>query len=204
MDTTGQVNYEDNKLGRYLVDISGLPDVKTIVEIGTWNGAGTTRCILTGIKNSNKTDYDFTTLECSPEFYIIAIKNNCKIINKNMHFIHGKIVDEDLIDKWFDTSILSSEQYGWMLQDKGWMAEVPNVLDIIPQQIDFLVLDGGEYSTYLEWQLLKDRVKYVALDDTQALKCKRIREEVLADDSFEIIEDDLHGSRYGFLVFKKK
>ena len=199
----GQINYEDNKLGQYIVQIAAHPSIKTIVEVGTWNGLGTTRCVLHGLKEANKTDYKFISLECSPEMYAEAVRNNAENINDNFKLVFGKLVNEDDITSWFDASNLNEEFKGWLQQDINWMKNAPNVLDTLPEKIDFLILDGGEFATYLEWIALKDRVQWVALDDTAALKCKRIREELLASNEFKVLVDDPVGSRYGCLVAKR-
>jgi len=199
----GQINFEDNKLGQRIVDLVKLKEISTIVEIGTWNGLGTTRCVLHGLKQSNKADYLFISVECNKTMYIEALKNNANNICDNIIFKLGRLVEAQEIDSWFDISTLSQEQQSWLAQDKIWLNEVPCILNDLPDKIDLLILDGGEFSTYLEWRLLKDRVKYVALDDTMVLKCSRIRNEVLNDKNFEIIEDDPSGSRYGMMIFKK-
>ena len=55
-------------------------------------------------------------------------------------------------------------------------------------EIDLLILDGGEFSTYSEFQLLKSRVtKYVVLDDIFTRKCKKILQEVQSSNEFEVI-----------------
>ena len=196
----GQINYETNKLGKHIVEITKLPDVLNIVEVGTWNGLGTTRCVLQGIHESGKTNYNFYSFECNPEMYNQAVENNKNIDPNRVNLIYGKIADETLLDSWFDLTGLTSEQRGWFEQDKEWMKNVPNVVDRLPEHIDFLILDGGEFSTYLEWQTLRNRCKYVALDDTTQLKCKKVRDEILTDKNYRIIEDDVRGSRYGFLI----
>jgi hypothetical protein len=71
----------------------------------------------------------------------------------------------------------------------------------IPEHIDFLLLDGGEFSTYEEWKKLKDRTKIVALDDTKVLKSKQIREELLTNPDYEKIVDS--EDRNGFAIFKR-
>lgn len=201
---TGQVNYESDELGRHIVDICKTPEVNTIVEIGTWNGLGSTRCILHGLRESNKTDYKVVSLECWPDMYITALKNNASNLNNNFNIIHGKIADENLLTSWFDENILSNEQRGWLREDKERMSMTPNVLGLIPEKIDFLILDGGEFSTYLEWQILKDRFTYCALDDTRELKCVKIREEIYNDSHlYDVIADDT-ASRNGFMLIKKK
>ena len=199
----GQINYEDNQLGKHIVNICKLPDVKTIVEIGTWNGLGSTRCVIQGINESKKIDYNFISIECNHDMYIEALKNNPHAHN-NIKFIYGKIVNENIIDKWFNVNDLTQEQYGWLLQDIEWMKQVPNVYDNLPAIIDFLILDGGEFSTYPEWLALKHKVRYVALDDVTQLKCKRLRDEILNDVNYEIIDDNIAGSRYGYTIFKLK
>lgn len=200
---TGQINYEDNKLGKYIVQITSHPSIKTIVEIGTWNGLGSTRCVLHGLQEANKTDYNFISLECSPEMYAEATQNNFKNINEQFKIVFGKIVDENKVTSWFDINALTEEQKGWLKQDINWMKNAPNVIDILPQKIDFLILDGGEFTTYLEWTILKNRVQWVALDDTASLKNKKVREELINSKEFKVLVDDPNGSRYGCLVAKR-
>ena len=200
---TGQINYEDNKLGQYIVQIASHPSVKTIVEVGTWNGLGTTRCVLHGLRESNKTDYNFISLECSPEMYAEAVRHNAENINDNFKLVFGKLINEEDITSWFDESTLNDEFKGWLQQDINWMRIAPNVLHTLPEKIDFLILDGGEFATYLEWVALRDRVQWVALDDNAALKCKKIREELLTSNDFKILVDDPTGSRYGCLIAKR-
>ena len=201
---TGQINFEDSKLGACIVDLVQRDDVSTIVEIGTWNGLGTTRCVLHGLRQSNKKNFMFISLECNKNMYNEALLNNKDNISENVCLKLGRIVDVNKLDTWFDINALSSEQATWLAQDKIWLNEVPYVLDEIPDAIDLLILDGGEFSTYLEWHILKDRVKYVALDDTGALKCAKIRQEIIDGNDFEILEDDPSGSRYGMMVAKVK
>jgi hypothetical protein len=202
---TGQVNYEDNRLGQYIVNISGQDDVNTIVEVGTWNGLGTTRCVLYGLSLFKKENYKFISVECNREMYEQAIINNNSNINEKFNILYGKVVDENLISTWLDRSKLPTTHSfsEWLDLDIEWMSKAPNVFNLLPEKIDFLILDGGEFTTYLEWHALKDRVMYCAFDDTTAIKCAKIREEILASDDFEIIEDCLH-VKNGFLVVKKK
>lgn len=199
----GQINYETNSLGKAIVTLTSLPDVKTIVEIGTWNGLGTTRCVLQGLYDSNKKDYSFTSVECNPAMYSQAIANLSGIVDSNINLIYGRIIEEEMLN-WFDKAELTHEQLSWLQQDLDWIRAAPNILDKIPAVIDFLILDGGEFSTYPEWCILKNRVKYVALDDTCMLKCAKIREEILTSNEYEVLEDDLSGSRYGYMTFKRR
>ena len=44
----------------------------------------------------------------------------------------------------------------------------------IPQIFDVLLLDGGEFTTWYEYQKLKNKCKIIILDDTNVPKCKKI------------------------------
>jgi len=192
----GQINYEDGMLGKHIVNIAKRADVKTVVEVGTWNGLGSTRCVLFGC--SNKHDYSFKSYECCKEKYEEAIKNNEEKLCDEFQIIYGKLVSELTITDWFDKDTLSEEQKKWLQQDLEWMKKAPNVLSTVPTHIDLLILDGGEFSTYKEWQILKDRVHYIVLDDTNCLKTQKIRQEII-DDNNVVIADDLY-ERNGYFV----
>jgi hypothetical protein len=78
----------------------------------------------------------------------------------------------------------------------------PNVLSQIPKQIDLLILDGGEFSTYAEWVTLKDRSKIIMLDDTNVLKCKQIVSESSTSPDYQLLTKS--DERNGFHVFINK
>jgi hypothetical protein len=96
----------------------------------------------------------------------------------------------------------TKEQKIWVHEYSENVKNCPNVFTEIPLEIDLLLLDGGEFSTYSEWLILKDRTKIVCLDDTGELKTKQIYDELLHDDHYILLEDTQDGN--GFCVFIKK
>jgi tyrosine-protein phosphatase YwqE len=105
---------------------------------------------------------------------------------------------------WFDFDDLDKKVYirEWYDNDLEKMKTSKNVLSEIPKEIDLLILDGGEFSTYPEWNKLKNRTKIVVLDDTNYHKCSKIVQEILDDvnyKSLHVVKDD----RNGFCVFEK-
>ena len=77
------------------------------------------------------------------------------------------------------------------------------MLDALPEKIDVLILDGGEFTTYAEYLLLKDRTRVLVCDDSSKYKCEKIREELLADESYETLID-APTQRNGFCAFARK
>jgi hypothetical protein len=92
----------------------------------------------------------------------------------------------------------------WFEQDAQAINTCPDVGDLLPEKIDLLLLDGGEFSTNAEFRKLESRSRMIALDDTNARKCLKIREYVLANpQDYDIIMDDVT-DRNGVMVFINK
>jgi hypothetical protein len=202
-NSIGQINL-NTKFGKLIKKYSEDASVKSILEIGTWNGLGSTRCIIDGLQNRTN-DYVFYSLECNTE------KSNCaKNIYKNIDNVH--ILNEVIINAMPENiyeifpEILKNSDYNyWNSIDFSNMKDKPLFLERsnLPEIFDIILLDGGEFTTYFEYQLLKDRCKYLILDDINVLKCKLIVKEIENNlDKWEIIEKD--NERNGFLICKNK
>jgi hypothetical protein len=194
----GQIN-RDSKFGEQLYNLSRSPNINTIVEIGTWNGCGSTKCIAEGIIDSG-VKKKFLSLETNNEMFTQAQKN-LEQYKDVVQLIRGRITEVyDLA--WLKGTTLGPEQQQWLWEDVSWYKDCPYVLDQIPEQIDLLLLDGGEFTTVPEYKVLKGRYSIVALDDIQALKTKAIHEYLLQKEDHELIATD--NERNGFSIFKKK
>jgi hypothetical protein len=205
--TTGQVN-RGSKLGEIIYNLCLQDDVKNIVEIGTWNGMGSTKCIYDAISDK-KGDYLVYSLECNIEFHNIALINytNLPKLN-NFNMILGTIIlpDENKdpmnnYDDIFFNQYSRETQKSWYIQDLENCKNVPNVLNIIPDSIDLLILDGGEFSSLSEYQKLKDRTTYFILDDVNTIKNNEVAILMRTDSNYQIIHES--NDRNGFLVSKK-
>lgn len=189
-------------LGEIIYNLTKREDVYDIFEIGTWNGLGSTKCIIDGIIDSDS-NKKFTSVELYPEMYNLA-KENLKDYSSYINMLNGSIIDYNEMF-WFDfheNQLIFNYERSWFDSDLKNMKISNNVFDQVPSKIDLLILDGGEFSTYPEWNKLKDRTKIVVLDDTNVFKCYRIVEELLNDDNYiplHIIKND----RNGYCVFEK-
>jgi len=199
----GQINL-DSKLGKIIYDFVKRNDINIIVEIGTWNGYGSTECIKQSIIENNKVLYDVYSLETDINMYNIA-KSNHNL--PNFKLILGRIIDEEDM-KWFDWDKYFNGTDGvhdhhkkidWMNQDIKNLRSVENVLYMLPEKIDLLILDGGEFSTYPEYKKIGNRAKIIILDDSNEMKCKKIREEIISDIKYEILYDEPN-DRNGFFI----
>lgn len=179
--------------------------IHTIVEIGTWNGCGSTLCIVKGLYG--RTIQSFHSLECNREKHLAALDNLDGYLDDKMLLLWGTVVDPQHIrseeyKKHFPKLDVSERHRGWFDIDIKNCEESPNVLARIPERIDLLLLDGGEYTTLSEFEILLPRCStYIVLDDTKEDKCRECRVRLLADSSWtEVLCLD---ERNGFSIFKK-
>lgn len=198
MTTEGQI-LNGSQFGTWIDKIITDYKPNTIVEIGTWKGLGSTKRIIDSIEK-NQIKPTFISLESNLSFYETA-KRNLKDKLNEVKLIRGRIVGEEEIESFLSKNEITEQMMGWLRSDLNDYVSCENVLNQIPETIDFLLLDGGEFSTYHEWVVLKDRTKIIALDDTLTLKCKQIREELLNDENYKVIIDS--SDRNGFAIFIK-
>jgi hypothetical protein len=173
---------------------------KNILEIGTWRGLGSTKCIIDAII-ANYLDCNFISLESNDQFYAEA-KHNLKNYLNYVNLLYGRIIEPtDILAYIQNKKILANNQ--WLLSDLNDIDKNNNVANMLPDKIDFCLFDGGEYSTYPEWILLKDKIHIIALDDTKTDKCNIIRQEIRQNiNNYNILIDS--DERNGFMIIENR
>ena len=148
------------------------------LEVGTWNGLGSTQCILDGF--ANRTDKPFLlSLEVDPFFATIAKENiGAHVAGSTAHVACGRlgstkrlafptIVDLPEEEKNTGHFILYYEQ------ELNLYHTSDQVIPSFAPQV--AVLDGGEYSGGLDWEHLdKSNLQYLCLDDAGTYKNKAV------------------------------
>jgi len=207
LNMPGQINL-NTSLGLIIYDLVKTHNFKNIVDVGTWNGMGTTTCIMRAIDAKKDTNAHIYTVELYPEMINYAQKNLKKYTDHyKLHLLEGAIATIQEVYSWFDHASIDMTSDGharlWYEKDMKLISSANNVLNLLPNTIDLLILDGGEYSTYPEWQILKNRTQFFVLDDTNLLKCSKIRKEILSDPKKYTIIRDATNERNGFMVGRR-
>jgi hypothetical protein len=200
-NNTGQIT-SNNLVGKIIIKYVKEHDLKNIVEIGTWNGLGSTRCFLLALEGNNNTN--FFTLETNKEKLEMAKNNLLSLTRQNCNFLWGSVLrscDIQNTEQIFPELLRNSEFIRWHNLDVENINLSPNVLDKIPDTIDFLLLDGGEFTTYYEFLLLFPRcTKFIALDDVNVSKCREIRRILKSNPKWKEIQ--YVNERNGFSLFQ--
>lgn len=201
LDNVGQINM-DTSFGNYIYNFAKNDKYTTFLEIGTWNGLGSTKCFIEGFKNRN-TSYKFYSLECNEDKYTFA-KNLYKDID-NVHILNQVLLNDmpDDIYQLFPELLENSTLKYWNDIDFENMKNKTLFLerDDVPEFYDVILLDGGEFTTYYEFKKLVNKCKFLLLDDTNVSKCKKIVDELKSSNNWKILEDC--NERNGFAIFER-
>lgn len=199
--------------------LAATENIKTVLEIGSSAGDGSTRAFVKGLA-VNPNHPQLFCVEVSPA--------RCAALRDAYHrydFVHCYNMstvrldelpsEQDVIDFYQnETSKLTrfplAEVLGWLRQGKDDL-EVSGVecgaIEKIKQDhaitdFDMVLIDGSEFTGNVEYEKI-DGAKIILLDDTCTYKTFRVRQRILADPRYELVTEDPE-LRHGFAVFCRR
>lgn len=188
---TGQIKL-NQKLGQWIQRYASDNTFHRYIEIGSWNGRGSTVCFASGFQ-SRRQDFEFKSFEINESRFQESRSVWKSIPSIQIH--HGRILETMPDVRSIHTNIVDD----WQHDDELHFSKAP-YFDIDTYKPEVALLDGGEYITYFEYQRLKPYVHVFLLDDTDVAKCKRIVDELNADPRWRCV--DSGHDRNGWAVFQ--
>ena len=196
----------EHTLGKVLAALADCQHFRNYVEIGTAHGLGSTKVI--GEKLLARSDSCcLWTVEAVSFLHAVAVRNwRDTDLRGRVIFVHGAVAadammtyDEVLADANYkadknDYSLASYEN------NKAAADNAPDAMPHLPNEIDVLLLDGGEFNSYGEYRALAGRSKVICLDDVAVIKNRRVREELLTSDEW-VLAAEKTDERHGWSVF---
>jgi hypothetical protein len=200
----GQIN--DNTLfGQVITRIAADERYSTICEIGTWNGQGSTRCVMEAL-HRRTTPFTFYSIEANKEFYTKAV-NFWDPCPPSLKLLYGSLHNKTMTRHEVQTHPLFQsikDHYDLWYDDEHNCATQSPRVTLPVTHIDIVLLDGGEFSTEEDWNILKTFTpNVVILDDTRVIKTSNIRKELLESSEWETLFD-VQYERNGWAVFKRR
>lgn len=201
----GQINPQ-SAVGSYLMKLVEVNHLRTVVDIGTWNGMGSTRCFLLSLQGEDKKNTEFISLEVNFEKNQIAKENLKELLNDdNKKLVWGSVLrpnDIKRLNDVFPELLINSEFNRWHTIDVENLQSCPYVIDQIPEEIDLVLFDGGEFTTYYEFLKLLPRCKrFIAMDDVNVCKCMKMRSLLLSHPDWKEIA--FIPQNNGFSIFER-
>ncbi len=211
MEENGQIHL-NTKFGYMLYTLANDSKYTRYLEVGTWKGNGSTKCVMEGLierYEANPQDpIIFHSFETNPTFFkeatdLWAPKGYpfLKIYNAKIHEnsmmtreeIEGSPMFEDICchyDLWYEQDVKDYDEAPYIN---------PSTLE---EKIDIVILDGGEFAGYADWLAVKPlNPSVVCLDDTGCMKNRKVYEELKADSAWKVLEEG--GDRNGWAIFTK-
>jgi hypothetical protein len=185
MTQLGQINMT-SQFGREIYKICQQPDVNVCVDIGAWNGHGSTRCIVQALE-SKKSGHVYS-FEVDDKMFEEASRvwdgNSYVTLAKN-RLCTSMMTLEQVIAHPNYSNISGADWRKWYDgEEKNFNSSTVGTL---PDKIDFVIIDGGEFSGEGDWAAIKDKnPKYVALDDIFTVKTSRVRDELLSSNEWSV------------------
>ena len=207
----GEVDGE-SEMGKCLRALAHSPQFICYVEIGTATGLGSTLALMEGIL-PREDNAALWSVECVPLLHDIAQKNwRGRDTGGRLHLIHGSVVRTDEIMSPQEaqahplcTGAGGKEVRGFVTRSYPKnceaVAAAPDALPLIPDAIDVLLLDGGEFSSHAEFAKLHSRARVIVLDDShRAIKNYHVREELQRNAKWQMIVER-PDERNGWCIF---
>jgi len=206
----GEINSTD-RFGNTIIDVVQKYNLRKVLEIGSWDGTGSTQCFIQGM--SGLRDPNLTCIEVITDRYNQLVKNTkpypwVKCVNQTTISLKS-LIDNDFETLWNGPyNHIKSEKHtvnDWFKQDIEEITKYDHgFLETDKEIYDGILIDGGEFFGYSEFLLVKDRCRVLFLDDYyNAFKTRRVVEELSKDNNWMCIAGDRY-TRNGFAVFVKK
>jgi hypothetical protein len=207
----GEINTSD-EFGQNIVTIVRAYNINNILEIGSWDGTGSTSCFVEAMRGfptkqlicveplvdrynqlvENMKQYDWVSCHNTASIsYKSLLDNNFENIWSSPYNKLTQWVQKDLANKWFDDDIQMLKTF-----DSGYLEDHSN-------GYDGALIDGSEFTGFSEFEILKDKVNFFFLDDCdKAFKTNRIL-NILTDDPewSQIIHQP--NVRNGYAIFRR-
>lgn len=216
----------NERFGQSIAHITKKYLLKKVLEIGSWDGTGSTQCFIEGMKDLP--GRSLTCLEVESSRYDSLLQTTSKYSEwvkcHNLSSISfDALVYKDFEEIWrspyneipgspADTDTDQGDLQKKELVKSWWQQDTTNLkrykkgfLELYPDEFyDGVLIDGSEFAGYSEFKLLKDRVGVFFLDDYfKAFKTNQIARE-LDDDPNYMILDAQPRHRNGWAIIGRK
>lgn len=198
-ENTGQIKLTQS-FGEWISKIASDTRFQHYLEIGTWNGRGSTYCFNNGFSKRS----DIPVLQ-SYEIHkdrVIEAQTYWKN-NPYIQIIHGRVLQNDQCPFYYEVlKIFPEVVESWHKED---IQHFWNCSYVPPNNPEVVLLDGAEYLTQFEFDRvfkLQQSIHIFMLDDTCAAKTSQINQYLLSNPEWERIAYS-DTERNGWAIFQR-
>lgn len=198
--------------------IAKNPSVKTILEIGSSSGEGSTKALVSGMKENSSQPRLFCLELSRPRFAQLQkrYQNNSfvRCYNASSVALENFPKEAEIIE-FYQNHQTALNNYpleqviGWWQQDIAYVKsqEIPSDgIKLIKQEnqvdyFDLVLIDGSEFTGVAELNEVYG-ANFIALDDINTLKNHQNYQRLRADENYTLITEN-YSLRHGYAIFEK-
>lgn len=204
---------KNDKFGKAIIDCIVKYNLANNLEIGSWDGAGSTQCFIEGMLKLNQPirlncieikESRYKDLCLNTQYYNWIHCHNTTSINVNKLPTFEDIWNSNFNGIKYHPSSTKDKVKEWYQDDRNLMAGFnESFLEGNKDFFDGVLIDGGEFTGFQEFKLLRDRTKVFFLDDTySAYKTKQASYELSIDPEWRL-ESFSNTIRNGYAIYVK-
>jgi hypothetical protein len=216
LPTTKRGEISDDDFYHALVRNASDPSVRTILEIGSSTGDGSTRALVEGMAANPSNPRVFCVEALTDRFQILRerYKDNPRVHCYNVCSVGVDQVESEKHVRKFRATCTRCAGLEDLLKWRAWelnyvtehQIETRGIEKIKRengiQDFDLVLLDGSEFTGRAELDAVYGS-RIIALDDVSVLKnCYNLL-RLTFDDAYELVESDMH-LRNGYAIFRKR
>lgn len=178
----GQITL-DTEFGRRLRDLARDPAYRVFLDVGSWDGQGTTLCIGEGLRErADLSGCAIVTVEANKTWHRVAAAF-WREQGLPVHCLWGRIAERMMTDEEvLNHPLFDKIKEHYALHYTNDVRDFDEAPLIRLRRCDVAVLDGGEFCGYQDWEQIKKlNPKVVALDDIHSMKNDKVLEELCND-----------------------
>lgn len=204
---------KNDEFGKAIIDCIVKYNLANNLEIGSWDGTGSTQCFIEGmlklnqpiclncieIKESRYKDlclntqpYNWIHCHNTTSINVAKLPTFEEVWNSNFNGIkYHPSSTKDIVKEWYDDdrNLMTGFNESFLEGNKDFF--------------DGVLIDGGEFTGFQEFKLLRDRTRVFFLDDTyNAYKTKQASYELSIDPEWRL-ESFSNTIRNGYAIYVK-
>ena len=186
----GQITL-DTTFGAALKDLAADPRFKIYVEVGTWDGEGSTKCLVKGLESRSPEDASGAgvfSFEANRDLWMVASRY-WQDRNPPLRILWGRLAERMMgEEKVRAHPLFEKVEDHFNLYFKKDVEHFSRAPLIRMRRCDVAVLDGGEFCGEGDWDAVRVlKPKVVALDDINVMKNNELYHELFLHRNWRLI-----------------
>ena len=176
----GQITL-DTEFGRKLKELAEDPKYQVFVEVGAWNGQGSTLCLAEGLRG-RKDGAQLISFEANKNWWRVAAAFWKGQEGAPVRVLWGRLAERMMTESEIvENALYDTIKDHFNLHFKQDVEDFASAPLVHMRRCDVAILDGGEFSGYYDWKAIEPLApRVVCLDDIRVMKNSKVLVDLMS------------------------